>query len=150
MEYEEFWSEQKEAYVKVIDIQIAKCGELTFVNGFTPDTFVALMHFFTRFDNFTRPDLCMYNNNNTTINVTRTTIYGKSDVSFWNGTENEIYLRENHDNRLFISADNEPISYVTLVWLPSRLQVYCLFEELNLFDEINLIDVILNFLTFKR
>ncbi len=38
----------------------------------------------------------------------------------------------------------------TFIWLPSRLQVYELFVELDLFDEINLIDIILSFLSFKQ
>ncbi len=150
MEYKECWSEQKEAYVKVLDIQISKCGELTFVNGFESKTFAVFMNFLHIFDNVTCPDLCVYNN--TTIDVARTSIYGSFYIGLWNGLKNEIYIRKkNSDNCLFICENHKKtIQYVTLIWLPSRLQVYCLFEELNLFDEINLIDVILNFVTFKR
>lgn len=38
----------------------------------------------------------------------------------------------------------------TFIWMPSCLQVYELFVELDLFDEINLIDIILSFLSFKQ
>lgn len=148
-ENESVWITRNQVYADLFKIQELKCGKITFRVGSESNYFVALMSIFNLYRNdltLTPPDQIILNDKR--VDLKYVSVYKDVDIQLF--SELGVTTLVMQHKKLVVYPRENLYTSVSLVWTPSRSQVYDLLLELDLFDEINLIDVVLNYLTFVR
>jgi hypothetical protein len=163
---EDFWQEMKKSYLEIIDIQINKTGTFEISKNIDFYAFLAIIK---QYNYFTFPDLLVtydgqcykvndgeysnlsfHSNNSVTLYVENEKkqfeLYLDHDKVFKVYCEGKLYL-DNNNRVSFHSVENVIVEKISLVWLPSKMQIYL---KLNNYIYKDLIHIVLNFLTLKR